>query len=128
MYKIEETNYGLKLTFEDFIHRQEMEDWLKESERVLQNKNNEFVVFIDIRNLVPFEEDTHEVVFNGHKMYVEKGMKRLVVVLTSFLVKEQFVRIAKKSGTYKLMRFIDVSMTPDWEDKAYAWILEGIEP
>lgn len=33
MYKIEKTNYGIKLTFGGIINQNEMSDWVTESEK-----------------------------------------------------------------------------------------------
>lgn len=42
MYKIEKTNFGVKLTFEDFIKRDEMAKWVEESKQILRTVHSKF--------------------------------------------------------------------------------------
>jgi len=127
MYTIEKTDYGFKLTFGGFIQKQEMVQWLTESERVLATTPRVSGLLIDMSGLKPLPEESQEELKKGQKLYKAKGVARIAVVLATSTLKMQFTRIGKETGVYQNERYLDTS-DPDWERKGIDWIKHGLDP
>ena len=128
MYKIEETLYGYRLVFGDFIKADEMAQWVEESKKTLAGAPNEFGIFVDMRTLKPLPPDAQVHMQEGQKLYKTAGMVRSVVIVDSALTKMQFRRIAKETGIYEWERYIDASSVNNWEKVGVDWISKGIDP
>jgi hypothetical protein len=128
MYKIERTNYGYRLTFSGYICADEMKKWLEESHKILSTAPIEFFVFVDMRNLKPLPRDSQDLMTSGQNFYLQKGMKRSVVIVGNPVTKIQFKRLAIKSGIYTWERYIDIETEPNWEQKGLDWILKAKDP
>ncbi len=128
MFNIEEKDYGYKLTFSHVVKADEMERWVEESKRKLANQSGQFGVFVDMRNLKPLDEAAQQKMEEGQKTFKQKGMQRSVVILDSALLTMQFKRIAKETGIYEWERYINASVTPNWEEVGINWIAKGIDP
>lgn len=128
MYKIEKRDYGFKLTFSGIILKDEMLQWLEESKEALSNIQNEFYVFVDMRGLHTLPPDSQVFMKEGQELYLNKGMRRSVVITDSELNRLQFTRIAKQTGIYPGERYIDAAAFDNWEEMGLNWILKGIEP
>ncbi len=128
MYAIQKESYGYYLTFGGFIPKEEMRQWLEDCRQELTGTLDEFVVFVDMRNLNPLEKETQELMKLGQRLFKEKGMKRSVVVVDKPIVNLQFEKIAKETGIYAQERYLDLVTSPNWEELGLNWILHGIEP
>lgn len=128
MYKIETKDYGYKLTFSDFIKVEEMQNWVKDSEKALAKASKAFGVVIDMRGLKPLPLDSQTHMQTGQKLYKEKGMVRSAVILEGAITTSQFKRIAKETGIYEWERYIDASKEENIEKKAIDWVHKGIDP
>lgn len=128
MYKIEKKDFGYKLAFGEFIHAEEMKQWVEESEIALQTAPKEFGVFVDMRTLKPLPTEAQVHMQKGQKLYKQKGMIRSVVILASPVTLMQFKRIAKETGIYEWERYIDASFSDDWEKVGLDWIINKIDP
>lgn len=128
MYKIETKSFGVKLTFEGFIDKPEMANWVKESESKAKSLPAKFGVFVDMRNLKPLPPESQAELQKGQKLYKMKGMERSVVIVQNSIVKMQFTRIAKETGIYSWERYIDASQHRDWEEKGIKWLTDAIDP
>ena len=128
MYSIEKKDYGFKLTFGDFIQKEEMSKWVEEAKAALVGQTGEFGVFVDMRELKPLPKDAVEVIQEGQKAFKEKGMVRSVVILANPVTTLQFKDIGKKTGIYQWERYIDASSVSDWEAVGIAWIKDAKDP
>ena len=128
MYKIETTDYGYRLTFDDFMSLEEMKKWTEDSKKKLVYAPHSFHVFIDMRSLKTLPQKSQEMMREGQKFYKERGMQRSVVVVDSIITLMQFRRIAKESGIYDWEKYVDSATDPDWEEHAMDWIIKGIDP
>ena len=128
MYKIEKKPYGFKLTFGGFIRLDEMQQWMEESKKILEESPCEFAVFIDMRELKPLPARSQQYMQQGQKIYREKGMQRSVVILNNPGTTLQFKRLAKETGIKKRERYIDASTVKDWLVKGLNWIKHEEEP
>ena len=128
MYKITEQNYGMLLTFSGFIDMDELADWYRDSELLLQMKTEPFGVIIDLRTISPLSVETRETFRKGQELYLKKGMHRSVVIFTNAVALMQFKQMAKVSGIYQWERYIDAGLCRDWLKCALMWINNGINP
>ncbi len=128
MYKIEITNYGIKLTFGGIINQDEMSDWVTESEKVLETISVSFNVFVDMRELKPLSFESQKEMEKGQKLYKTKGMEKSVVILNNDIVTMQFKRIAQETQIYRWERYIDASKHSNWEEMGINWLIDLVDP
>lgn len=128
MYKIEKIDFGLKLTFADFVNADEMAQWLKEAQTALLSTKKPFGVIVDMRALKPLKADAQIHMEAGQKLFKEKGMERSAVVLNDLITTMQFQRLARQTGIYQWERYLNTQTTPDWETHAVKWIKDGTDP
>jgi len=128
VYKIEKTIYGVKLIFGGFIKKDEMSQWVYESDRLVASLPAKFGVFVDMRDLKPLSKDTEMEMQRGQKLYKQNGMERSVVVLNDLITTMQFKRIAKETGIYQWERYLDASSVKSWEEVGVKWLVNGIDP
>ena len=128
MYKIEKTDYGYKLTFDDFVVADEMKAWREESAELLSGAPGQFGVLVDMRTLIPLSVAAQEQMQEGQKLYRSKGMLRSVVILDSVVTTMQFQRIGRETGIGDFERYIDASSVANWEQVGVEWITKGIDP
>ncbi len=130
MYKIEETKFGIQLTFSDLIKQEEMQRWKDESVALLKKyRGKKFAVLIDMRAFKPLPAESQAIMTSGQQLYREGGMHRSCVVLADPTVSMQFKRLAKASGIYEFERYIDVKTYPQtWNQVAVKWLTEGVDP
>ncbi len=128
MYTIDETVYGIRLSFSGQITPEELESWISESEEILKNRKSDFGVFVDLRNIKPIHASELFLFRNGQKLYKNHGMVRSSVILKGAIITLQFRDIAKKSDIFFNERYIDASSNHNWEEEGIKWVKDGIEP
>ena len=128
MYGIEKKDYGYRLTFGGSIGAEEMAQWLIESEQVLAEQSGTFSVFVDMRTLIPLSREAQVYMEKGQKLYMQKGMERSIVIVSSPATAAQFRRIAGETKIARWERYIDASSVPDWEEIGLNWIIKAIDP
>jgi len=128
MYLIEKTSYGVHLTFGEYIPKPELERWLAESKEVLKSMPEEFVVFVDMRELELLPPESRPIMIEGQQYYRAQGMQRSVVILKDKLTALQFKGIAKETGIYDWERYIDANTEPDWEQIGLDWVINAVDP
>jgi len=128
MYNIEVTEFGYKLTFGNIVSGEEMKRWWEESVVTLADGPDRFHVFVDMRQLETMSRHAQKRLEDGQRHYKNQGMVRSVVILSRPIIKRQLEILAKASGIYEWERYIDASATPDWKEKAMAWLDSATEP
>ena len=128
MYKIEEQDWGYRLSFGGIITPREMAQWLRESETILEHRQKEFFVFVDMRTLIPLDRESQEAMQEGQKLYRRSGMVRSVVILSSPVIAAQFRRIGGETGIGQWERYVDASTVSDWEEIGMNWLLHAVDP
>jgi len=128
MYEIEEQSWGYRITFGRITTSNELLRWIRESEKILDNKQGEFFVFVDMRTLVPLDKKAQEAMREGQSFYRRKGMLRSVVILSSPVIAAQFRRIGGETGIGRWERYIDASTVADWEKVGMNWLFNAVEP
>jgi len=121
MYKLEKTEYGIKIIFSGNIDVSEVLQWKTESELLLEDMSN-ITVYTDISDGVLSNDAQLEIV-EAQKIYREKGIKKSVIIVSSVDKVFQFKEIALEHGIYDYERYISLDVQ-NYEAKALAWILE----
>jgi hypothetical protein len=128
MYRIDTTEYGFRLTFGGLMASDEMASWVRDFDKAVGHPTEQFTVFVDMRTLVPLRPDAKELMVEGQRLALERGMVRSVVILANPATTQQFRRIAGESGILGHERYIDASSEPEWEKLGLDWLLREIDP
>lgn len=104
-----------------------MADWLKEAQTVLAGAPRSFGVLVDMRGLKLVAMESKELLLEGQKRFKAAGMQRSALILDSMLLTLQFKSIAKETGIHVGERYLTAA-TPDCEQRALAWIVDGVDP
>jgi hypothetical protein len=128
MYRIDTTEYGFRLTFGGLMAADEMASWVRDFDIAVGHPTEPFTVFVDMRTLVPLRPDAKELMVEGQRLALERGMVRSVVILANPATTQQFRRIAGESGILGHERYIDASSEPEWEKLGLDWLLREIDP
>jgi|VirMetMinimDraft_7_1064189.scaffolds.fasta_scaffold07398_2 hypothetical protein len=127
MYKIEQKEYGVKLIFSGFLRETEMQSWQFEMLNLLKELPESFGMLIDMREMTAMPAKSQEVVKRTQKIFKARVI-RSATITSSIITDIQSKRIGSASGVNETKRFINAANIADWEDKAIAWIQNGIDP
>ncbi len=128
MYKIEKKEWGFWLTFSGELQVEEIEDWNKESQKMMSEDQKKFSVIVDIRTIEPLSAIQQSILKEGQKLYKSKGMERSAVILNDRFTTQQFKRIAIETWIFNRERYICAENNPDWEKQAIDWVVDRIDP
>ena len=128
VYKIEQTPHGFTLTFGGPMYREELSQWLKESERALAGRKGSFGVVVDMRNVLPLGPEARAIILQGQRLYRKAGLDRSAVILNSSATTAQFRQLAKDSLVYRNERYINAAKDADWLKHALDWVKSQIDP
>ncbi len=128
IYTIEQTDYGVRLTFSGKVTAEEFSTWLDESRLLLPTIKDDFCVFVDMRSIIPIGVEEGEVISKGQTFYRKSGMLRSVVILSNPVITMQFKQIAHETNIYKYERYIDSSHISNWEQIGLDWLIKQIDP
>ena len=125
MHRVENKEYGVKITWGGFIEAGEMALWAKEASAAVEHIAPGFGVFVDMRELKPLPAESQSGMQRVQALYKRKGMKRSVCILNNAVTTLQFSRIAKETGIYEWARYYDASALKNWEAEAVSWLKTG---
>jgi hypothetical protein len=127
MVRLEETDFGFRVTFHGFLEPEAMSRLLAE---VLGSvaPRRPFAVLADMRHTLAFPSDTQEVIRRCFLHFKESGMERQALVLNSAIATLQAKRLAGEAGILDRCRYVDSSQDAEWEKTAADWLRHGFEP
>ena len=128
VYRIDKQPYGYRLTFDGFIAKDEMTQWVADIQKALAGAPGSFGVFVDMRTLKPLQVDARQEMKKGQVAFKTSGVQRSVVILNDPVTTMQFRRLGRETGIDKWERYIDASAEPDWEVGGVAWLKNAKEP
>ena len=128
MYIINKQKYGVKMAFSGFIQESEMNKWLGEVKSLVPSLGKGFNVFIDIREMKTLPSESQAPMIEGHKILLENGLDKSVVILEGIVTAMQFKRLMKKAGKDKQKRYIDAASSANWETTGVKWLVDGRDP
>ena len=113
MYKIENIDYGVKVTLNGLIKKEEAEEWFNGMKNALKKTNKGFKVFVDMRGFKPASEEVQKCFVDIQKEFKDHGMSKSVVILNSGIAVLQLKRTAKESGIYDHERYLTPENNPN---------------
>lgn len=125
MYRIEETSYGLKLTFGGRMSAEELHAWLEDARVTMDRTPAPFHVLVDMRSLAPLDDDAQKLFIRGQHAFRKAGMARSAVVVENPETRAQFERIARQSGIHADERYFTAPADDEWDRDAIAWVTDG---
>ena len=131
MYKIEQTDFGLKMTFSGVMNGGEAQQFLSEFLRIIADYDRPHLAGIaDVREFVPVIPEVlkimHDTINAGTSLF--RGTVRITVIVNSPVIKNIVTRLGYDTGTFAYFRFVSASEIKDPEKAAYDWAVNGIEP
>jgi hypothetical protein len=127
MFRIERTSYGLKLTVEGSIEKEETLGFLDEYREKLAGIQRDIALLIDGSKARPLSPEALYFLATAYREGRLHGVKKLVFILKSAGLQEQIQRTFMKEGAAGELRFIDAQL-PNSDRIALDWIEKGIEP
>ena len=127
MYKIEQKDYGVKLTFSGFIRKNEMESWREEMINLLDNLPPKFGILADLTELKPLPVESQEALTKTQAIFKDKVIRSATVTRIDF-TDMQFKRLGQVSGVNDTKKFLNATKTPNWEELCLEWITNGTDP
>ena len=128
MYRIDETDYGFKLTFGDAIDQEAMTRWYMAVLSVINGQKGSFAMMIDLRKLKRLSAEVEEHIQKAKDNARRKGMVRSVVILGDALTMMRLRRNAKRNKNYRFERYINANIEPNWEQVGREWLLNQVDP
>jgi hypothetical protein len=128
VYRIDETDYGYRVTLEGFLQRDDAAALLGETRRRVRPRADGFALLLDLRGARAFPAEAQEVLKQVILHCRGAGMERNAVLLNSAIAALQTRRLARETGIDRWIRYIDVSSEPEWERAAAGWLERAIEP
>ncbi len=128
MFKIEQADFGIKVTVHGALHISEVDSLKTESVRLAGQQSGSFSILVDARGMVPPDQEGTDLLQECEELILRAGMTRMAFILSSPVLKAHAVQLAHLSGTASVSRFIVESQTEDAEQVAIAWARDGIDP
>lgn len=122
MYKVttDETNAILEFVLDGMIRVDEMKQFITKLTAATESlKGREIKIKADVRTFQPASPEVAEMIRAVQEFGIKSGVKRVAEIVESEIVALQLNRVARESGTDKILRrFWD-------EDSAREWLLHG---
>lgn len=131
MYKIERTDYGLKLAFAGIMDKAEAYQFSSEFLRIIASGDKKFLAIIaDAREFVPVTSEILEIIreTNQAAAAIVGNNVRVATILNSPVVRNMSIRSQVFSRADNIHRYINAAIIDDPELIAYDWAVKGIEP
>lgn len=128
MYKLENQDYGLKLTLSGDLTESEISGMTVEFQSLVESFDQPFSILVDARGLITLDQSVFHLMVKCQQIAQDGGRRSEAIVVSSPVLKSQGQRITLESGSSDAVRFISSVKHDDWEKVAMDWILHGIEP
>lgn len=128
MHKIEETEYGFKITVAGDLDINQAEQALLNLKNLLASYGRPFSLMVDLRELIPVTTEVIKKLMEIHSYCKNLSLERTAIIVKSPVLKMQGKQISHNSETIENDRYISVYKFDNWEERALAWVKNGIEP
>lgn len=128
MYKVEKQSYGFYVTLFGNLTAEEVVQWEAEVVRLWPPENGPRSTVLDVRALILPEAEVQTFMTSMFTRMRQQGLVRLAVIVASPIIKARAVQMAYQSEGTDIIRFFDVSKTPDWQAECLEWISQGANP
>lgn len=127
MYKIEQKDYGIKLTFSGLIRAGEMKSWQVEMIKLLKRLPETFGMLIDMREMQALPQESQGIMVSTQKIFKPR-VERSATIVSKVITNIQFKRIGNQSKVNETKIFINALDEPNWEEVAKLWIVHAVAP
>ncbi len=124
MYKIEKTNYGIKMALSGYINLEEIREWQQEILKAIEEQPAKIGLLIDMRELKPMPPECQQIVIEAQKKTMNQII-RSATITNQPITDIQLKRLGKISGVNKTKMYVNASETKYWEEIAVYWIIKG---
>lgn len=128
MQKIEKTDFGFRIINTGQLNLTDAEAFKFMVLEALSSHSSSFSLIVDLRGLIPLEPKVIEVVKEIMKTRTRMSLVRAAIIVSSPVIKAQHRQMSFDTRTTQFDRTIDASKYPDWEERALAWVRDGVEP
>lgn len=128
MYKIEQTEYGLKMVFQGFIDKEELKRCHREVAQLVPKLKKGFSILHDMRGMKTLPADARELQKRSMENAKKAGFGKSTQIADNVIAAMQFKRLSKEAGISDTTRQIDASSVSDCEKVAIDWLVKGIDP
>ncbi|MDH3890530.1 MAG: hypothetical protein OEV49_05550 [candidate division Zixibacteria bacterium] len=128
MYSIEKTFYGFRITQVGRFGMDEVERYKADVVRTLARHDQPFSLVLDSRRLVLPTRDVLEVFAQLHEIVWRMSCRRVAIIVESPIARNMAEQGCDKPEMANQDRVIDARKYPDWESRAVAWLVDGVEP
>lgn len=120
--QVDRTNALIEFVVDGYIPMTEMQRFVKElKDATLSLAGREIVIKADMRTFKPASPEAADMLREVQEFGLRRGVKRVAEMVESQIVALQLNRVARASGTDKILRRF-------WEDApARRWLLHGEE-
>jgi hypothetical protein len=118
--QVDRTNALIELVVDGYVPMAEMQRFVKElKEATLSLANREIMIKADMRTFKPASPEAAQMLRDVQEFGLRSGVKRVAEMVESQIVALQLNRVARESGTDKILRRF-------WDDAAARqWLLYG---
>jgi hypothetical protein len=118
--KVDRIHAIVEFVLEGRVRLEEMENFVSELRKACETvQGRDFTIKADVRGFRPMAPEVAEMIRAVQQFGIELGVKRVAEIIESDIVALQLNRVARESGTDKILRrFWD-------EDAAHEWLLHG---
>lgn len=127
MYQLEKKNYGCKVTIAQQFKLKEARAYIEELKEIIPQLPEKFGIILDLRDLSPLEKESKKILKYSQKL-IGKKLQRSAVIIDSAIISIQLKRLARQSGIFRAMRFLDATKLSGYKEIARNWVINGIEP
>jgi len=128
VHKIEAAPYGFKVTVLGVIDGEEIEEIRLRLLEILSDHDRAFSLMVDMREVVTLSTEVSKLIEELHRACRRMSMERAVAVVRSPVIRGQISQISFNIAASNTDRVIDASKVPEWEERAIAWVADGVEP
>lgn len=122
MYKLEKTNFGIKMTVRGFLSEEEAKNWSRDAIKMLDDMPEQFNVLIDMRGFKVGSKVHVKAGIEIENEFIRRGLQKSAVVFDSIFTLYQSKSMAKETGLEE--KYFDITKDPDSESKAIKWITQ----
>jgi hypothetical protein len=128
LHSLEQTDFGVKVVVQGTLDEAEVSVLKAEFAIMVAEQSGPFSLLVDATELVPPKESSLTLLQDCEELALSGGMQRMAIILKSPVLKAQVKQVGHHSGTVNVTQYVDALRTPNFEQVALAWVVDGVEP
>jgi hypothetical protein len=118
----------VKVLLQGILDEAEVSVLKAEFASMVAEQSGAFSLLVDATEVVPPKEGSLNLLAECEELALVGGMKRMAVIMKSPVVKGQVKQVGHHTGTVNVTLYVDALKTPNFEQVALAWVVDGVEP